>query len=95
MAFTLEFAANEIDGESELLVITDDELTAALGDERFSRVKDPEQLDRAVNLGRIGIEVFPVLMGLLIILFCLEHLMANYFYDDEPEPESSGSLATS
>lgn len=95
VAFTLEFAANEIDGESELQVITDDELTAVLGEERFSRVKDPEQLDRAVNLGRIGIEVFPVLMGLLIILFCLEHLMANYFYDDEPEPDSSSALATS
>ena len=36
-------------------------------------------------------EVFPVLMGLLIVLFCSEHLMANFFYDEEPGPGEPGS----
>jgi hypothetical protein len=47
-------------------------------------VTDPEQLERAVSVGRLGVEVFPVLMGLLILLFCAEHLMSNFFYDEEP-----------
>lgn len=96
VVYTVDFAANDLDRESDLQVIHNDELTALLGEERFSRVRNPDQLDRAVNLGRIGIEVFPVLMGLLIILFCLEHLMANYFYDDERDsaPDTAGrSLA--
>lgn len=87
ISFVTDFAANDIDRESNLTIMTDESLSAILGEDRFSRVTDPEQLDRAVNLGRIGVEVFPVLMGLLIVLFCLEHLMANFFYDEEPEPK--------
>lgn len=97
VTFYADFAANDIDDESDLTVVQDEALTEILGEERFSRVRDPEELDRAVNLGRIGIEVFPVLMGLLIILFCLEHLMANFFYDEDPveaPDEISGRLAT-
>lgn len=83
-SFRSEFAANIADSESDLTSMTDEQLTEILGNERFSRVTDLEQLDRAVNLGRLGVEVFPVLMGLLLILFCGEHLMANFFYDEEP-----------
>ena len=98
IAFTTDFAANNIDEESNLAPINDDALNSILGDERFSRVTNPEQLDRAVNLGRLGVEVFPVLMGLLIFLFCAEHLMANFFYDEDPQPTTvspPGRLPTS
>lgn len=82
--FRSVFAVNVPDKESNLAKVTDKQLNEILGEDRYSRVKDLEQLDRAVNLGRLGVEVFPVLMGLLLILFCGEHLMANFFYDDEP-----------
>ena len=49
-------------------------------------VHDAQELQRAVRMGRLGIEVFPVLMGLVILLFCSEHLMANFFYDEEATP---------
>lgn len=93
VAFYWDFASNDIDAESNLDHITEQELAAVLGKDRYSRVTDPEQLDRAVNLGRIGVEVFPVLMGLLIVLFCLEHLMANFFYDDEAQPQEKTAAA--
>lgn len=93
VAFYSDFASNDIDAESNLDHITENELIAILGEDRFSQVTDPEQLDRAVNLGRIGVEVFPVLMGLLVVLFCLEHLMANFFYDDEPQPQETTAAA--
>ncbi len=89
--FHRDFAVNDLDAESNLTPVTDEVLDAILGAGRYSRVTDPEQLDRAVNVGRLGVEVFPVLMGLLIVLFCGEHLMANFFYDDEPVPHDSGS----
>lgn len=82
--FHSDFSANLMDAESNLTTISDDDLNQILGEGRYTRVTDPETLDRAVNLGRLGVEVFPVLMGLLILLFCAEHLMANYFYDTEP-----------
>ncbi len=84
VSFTADFAANNIDDESNLTAISDEDLNSIIGEQRFSRVTSPEQLDRAVNLGRLGVEVFPVLMGLLILLFCAEHLMANFFYDESP-----------
>ena len=89
--FHRDFAVNDLDGESNLTPVTDEVLDTILGAERYSRVTDLEQLDRAVNVGRLGVEVFPVLMGLLIVLFCGEHLMANFFYDDEPVPSDSRS----
>lgn len=87
-SFSAEFAASDIDSESNLTPITDEDLMELFGEGRFSRVTDPEELDRAVSLGRLGVEVFPVLMGLLVLLFCSEHLMANFFYDEEPSTES-------
>lgn len=88
--FRSDFCANIADAESNLTSISDEDLNQILGERRYTKVADPETLDRAVNLGRLGVEVFPVLMGLLILLFCAEHLMANYFYDTEPvAPESA------
>jgi hypothetical protein len=89
--FFRDFAVNDLDGESNLTAVTDEVLDQIFGSERYTRVTDPEQLDRAVNVGRLGVEVFPVLMGLLIVLFCSEHLMANFFYDEEPGPGEPGS----
>ena len=85
-SFSLGFAANDIDRESNLTVMTDEDLTKLFGEGRFFKVSDPKELDRAVHLGRLGVEVFPVLMGLLVLLFCCEHLMANFFYDKELAP---------
>lgn len=81
--FRSVFATNISDSESDLTRMSDEQLTEILGEDRYSRVSDLEQLDRAVNLGRLGVEVFPVLMGVLLVLFCGEHLMANFFYDEE------------
>ncbi|MEZ6124259.1 MAG: BatA domain-containing protein [Planctomycetaceae bacterium] len=82
--FSFSFSDNLRDQESILTPITGEQLDEVLGKDRYLRVTNPQELDRAVNLGRLGIEVFPVLMGLLIVLFCAEHLMANYFYDADP-----------
>jgi hypothetical protein len=38
--------------------------------------------------------VFPVLMGIVILLFCAEHLMANYFYDEESTQNAAGPPGT-
>ena len=72
------------DEESDLSRITKDQLDNILGADRYSMVTRPEELQQIVRTGRLGIEVFPVLMGLVVLLFCAEHLMANFFYDEDP-----------
>lgn len=89
VAFAYSFAANDFDAESNLTRITDDRLTEIFGPDRFSRVRNTDELDRAVDLGRLGVEIFPVLIGLVIALFCAEHLMANFFYDEDPTASSA------
>ncbi len=76
------FAVNSRDEETDLTRIQDDAVQKLLGSERVSIIHDVTDLQRAVRVGRLGIELFPVLMGLLVVLVCAEHLMANYFYDE-------------
>jgi hypothetical protein len=81
-SFAAAFSVNFRDDETVLTRISDDLLIQMLGKEQVSIVHDINDLQRAIRVGRLGIEVFPVLMGLIILLFCAEHLMANYFYDE-------------
>lgn len=88
--FEAAFAVNMRDEESNLEKIRDDQLNAMLVGSNVAIVHDAQELQRAVRMGRLGIEVFPVLMGLVILLFCSEHLMANFFYDEEAAPVAQG-----
>ena len=44
-------------------------------------------LQRHVNTGRLGEEVYPLILLLVLIVFCGEHFVANWFYSEEPAPE--------
>ena len=76
------FSVNFRDQESDLIRIPDNTLLQMFGTDRVMIVHDVNELQRAVRVARLGVEVFPVLAGLLILLFCAEHLMANFFYDE-------------
>jgi hypothetical protein len=80
--FEAAFSVNFRDQESDLIRIPDETLHQIFGTERITIVHDINELQRAVRVARLGVEVFPVLAGLLIFLFCAEHLMANFFYDE-------------
>jgi hypothetical protein len=80
--FEAAFSVNFRDQESDLIRIPDETLQQIFGSERITIVHDVNELQRAVRVARLGVEVFPVLAGLLILLFCAEHLMANFFYDE-------------
>jgi hypothetical protein len=87
--FLKTFAVNFPEAESDLTTIPEERLIEILGKDGYTTARDVNELEQASKVGRLGIEVFPVLMGLAIILLCAEHLMANYFYDDEPEPTAA------
>ena len=46
-------------------------------------IRDSEELERSVGDMRIGREVFPMLLLLLLLVFCCEHLVANRFYESD------------
>ncbi len=81
--FESAFTVNMRDNESDLTRIQEERLDEIFGKDRYMLVANPGDLQQAVRVGRLGVEVFPVLVGLLIVLFCAEHLMASFFYDNQ------------
>ena len=82
--FRSGFSVNLPESESDLSRLTSLELDELLGEDNYSRARRIEELDRAVRDMRIGREVAPLLILLATIVFCGEHLVANWFYRAEP-----------
>ena len=76
------FSANRPDDESDLTRIDETQLDEFLGEEHYSISADLGELDRTVRQARLGQEVYPWIVTLLVLLFCTEHLVANRFYDE-------------
>ncbi len=80
------FSVNHDSGESDFSQATIADLDNLLGEGRYSVARDVESLTRSVTAGRLGVEVFPVILGIVLILFSLELLSANKFYEADGEP---------
>ena len=81
------FSINSQPRESDFGPISTEELNLFLGEERYSLSRDMEGLKRTIRTGRLGVEIFPTLAALLLIVFCLEHFTANYFYEVDQSAE--------
>ncbi len=81
--FVRGFSVNAPAGESDFAQLTDQELNNLLGEKRYSKARTTEDLERFVVQGRLGMEMFPIVVVFVLVVFCTEHLVANYFYQDE------------
>ncbi|QDU81363.1 hypothetical protein Pla110_31040 [Polystyrenella longa] len=81
-----QYSMNIADAESNFDPITSDELDSLLGEKRYQLSRSINELTRQVGLGRIGQEMFPMVLGLLFAFFWGEHFIANRFYDHEQTP---------
>jgi len=77
------FSYNASAEESDLTRITRKQLDGIFGPERYQIVRDLKSLERAVQTGRLGTEVYPLLVGVLLLIFCGEHFVANRFYESD------------
>jgi hypothetical protein len=84
----ISFSVNHDSGESDFSRATTADLDNLLGEDRYSVARDVESLTRSVTAGRLGVEVFPIILGIVLILFCLELLSANQFYTADVEATS-------
>jgi hypothetical protein len=74
------FSVNVSPNESLLEPISDDEMLATLPTGRASVVRDATDLQRAEGTSRIGRELFPWLMLIVICLLTAESYFSNWFY---------------
>ncbi|MFN0198052.1 MAG: BatA domain-containing protein [Planctomycetaceae bacterium] len=84
--FETGFSLNLAPGESDFERVTETDLQSLLGEGRFSIAKHLEDLELKVGFARVGIEAFPWIMIALLIIFAIEHLSANRFYESEETP---------
>jgi uncharacterized membrane protein len=87
---SISFSINHEPAESDFSRATVSDLDNLLGEGRYSVARDVDSLTRSVTAGRLGVEVFPIILGIVLILFCLELLSANRFYEADFE-STSGS----
>jgi hypothetical protein len=89
------FSVNIAASETDLARLTREDLTAILGDGRYRLSRGLAEIQRDVNLGRAGHELYPLLIILVALALGLEHLLANKFYrrDAQADGPSARSLA--
>ena len=74
------FSANLSTSATQLKRIEPDALDLVFGKGHYHLSRNVEQIERDVNTGRTGQELFPLLMGLVAMVLAFEHVLANRFY---------------
>ena len=88
------FSVNLPDAESDLTAITADDLDARLGPGRYTLSRTAEELELTSVRGRLGEEMFPYLLALLMATFAGELLVGNRFYESEQAVAGPAGSAT-
>jgi hypothetical protein len=77
----LGFSVNPPESEATVVPLEEKELVSLFGaKENVQLADDAKSLERAVNNVRVGREIFPWLMLLILVLVTLENLLANRFH---------------
>lgn len=74
------FSLNLPPNETDLMRLTAAELDLMLGSEQYQLARSVDELQRRVLKTRLGEEIYPLLVTLMVIVFAGEHLIANFFY---------------
>ncbi len=78
------FSMNSVPKESDLTRLSTIDLNEKLGENRYQLARNIDELKDDINAADLGQEVYPVILMLVIVMFCGEHLVANRFYRVEP-----------
>ena len=77
------FSVNAAPDQCALTRVAPERLKELFGPFDFRLARDTTQLDRAVNTGRVGRELFPFLILVLAAVLAVEQFVANRFYGKE------------
>jgi hypothetical protein len=91
------FSANVPADLTRLERVGTDALDKLFGEDRYRLARSQEDITRDVHLGRVGVELYPLLIVLVALVLGLEHVLANRFYRRDKkvamEPARPASLA--
>ncbi len=78
------FSVNPPASESDFTRASVEELDTIIGEGRYQLAQSIGELQENINIADLGRELFPLILVVVVLIFCGEHFMANWFYDDEP-----------
>jgi hypothetical protein len=78
----LGFSVNFPPTISELARAGQDDLRAIFGETPFRLARSRDEIDRSVSAGRVGQELFPYLIVLVVLVLAFEQVLSNRFYQD-------------
>lgn len=78
----LGFSVNLPPGVSDLERAGESDLKAAFGETPYRLARNRDEIDRSISAGRVGQELFPYLIVLLVLVLAGEQVLANRFYQD-------------
>ncbi len=83
----LGFSVNPPVSETQFVPLETSDLNRLFpGKDRYTLADDPETLNRAVTVGRVGRELFPWIMLAVMMVVTVESLLANKFYRESAPP---------
>lgn len=74
------FSVNLTPEQTRLDRATDEQLAAVFGEYPYHVARDETQIEREFTAGRVGRELYPLLIALVALVLGLEHIVANRFY---------------
>lgn len=87
----LGFSVNPPAAESQFVSLEEADLNRLFGGkDKYALVDDPKNINEVVKGVRVGQELFPWLMAIILLLVCFESLLANRFYR---EPATQQAVA--
>jgi hypothetical protein len=87
---TLGFSVNAPQKESEFTVAMAPELDAIFGKDAYKLAENQESFEKIDTFTRLGHEIFPWLMFLILMVVTLENFLANTFYKEAAKPAGAG-----
>ena len=92
-AMKMGFSVNVPTSETRVVALKDNDLDGLFGGkDHYKIADDAASLDRAKASGRVGNELFPILMLLILALVTAENLLANKFHRKTTKPEPDPTL---
>jgi hypothetical protein len=92
-AGTMGFSVNAPVSEMSYVPLEARDLDALFGKGKYLLAEDAQSLRTKVQTVRVGVEMFPWLMALILILVTLENLLANKFYRESAPRPAVGAAA--
>jgi hypothetical protein len=90
---TMGFSVNAPTSETRVDRLEKAELEKLFGKDGYSLADDSESLKRAIVTSRVGHEIFPWLMALILLLVTAENLLANRFHRETAPSSTVGAAA--